>query len=115
MAAITTALAHVVDALTAAGIPATIDASQIQIPGAWVTLESIEPHTLAGGSLVTAQVVLVAMHPNAAHAFDALDQMAAAASQALGDQTWAAESITLPNHSPDPLPAIAASIELEVN
>lgn len=47
------------DALTAAGLPATLSRSSLRVPGAWVTPETAEGRTLAGAGRAHVSVLLV--------------------------------------------------------
>ncbi|MBA4505997.1 hypothetical protein H0H28_11880, partial [Corynebacterium sanguinis] len=45
--------------LTARGVNASTDPTQIDVPGAWVTVESFNPERLCGDFTVTAAIYLI--------------------------------------------------------
>ena len=102
------------DQLTAAGVAAVIDPRDLVIPGAWVTITGLDVDTLDHShQTVTVAVTLVAADTGLETAIDQLASMVKTTSAALDQAaTWSALTIRLPNHAPDPLPALRASIEI---
>jgi hypothetical protein len=59
-AAILTELQGICAELTAAGVPASVNVGEVQVPGAWVAATQLIPgRTLAGGATLVVQVYLV--------------------------------------------------------
>lgn len=64
---------ELVAALTAAGVPASLNRAQVNTPGAWVVPQTVDITTLSGGGSVTVDVVLVAGDTGDRNALLALD------------------------------------------
>ncbi|QXG07725.1 hypothetical protein [Curtobacterium phage Penoan] len=106
---------HVADMLTAAGIPATGDPRDLNLPGAWV-----EPATVAFDTFdaqqaeVTMSVHLVTPDNGPMASMSALsDMLLTVRGLGLRMANITTEGITLTNHSPDPLPALTFSVAVE--
>lgn len=104
--------------LTAVGIPADVERTRVRAPGAWITPQSVDITTLAGGGTARVHVVLVA--PDNGE-FAALEQLAELLDQFLAtghcwadgetvDTAWAA--VIGPNSSP--VPAFRIPVDLDL-
>lgn len=65
-------LQGLVDALAAAGTPASLDPSDLNLPGVFVTLDRITEATLAGAGIVRARLLLLAPDRDQRRALEAL-------------------------------------------
>lgn len=111
------ATAAITDRLTAAGIEAADDARSLNLPGVLVSLQAIEAETLKRTHTVSLEVALIA--PGGLPAMDTLEVLGELhdhAESALEDIASLgrveAQALILPNHSPDPLPALVAHVDL---
>lgn len=94
--------------LTVAGINATGDARDLQVPGAWVEPAGIEFETLAAGSAtVRVRVLLIVPDNGPMASMDALSDMLLTVRRlGLQMENITPTGATLINHGADPLPAI---------
>lgn len=99
---LTEAARPIIDALAGAGVTAVTDPRDLRIPGAIVSPTSWGMETLAA-STVTWEVWLIAP---AGDPLGGLSTLLEAACFALDVTAVTFESLTIVNHSPDPLPAI---------
>lgn len=109
-------LTTVVDALNAAGVPATLDARDVNPPGAWVAAGRVVDMTILLEPIFTVDVVLVAPDHGAATAVEKLDAMLAPALEALASVTSSIEDIDLSTtaslSSTGPLPAFVVTVTI---
>jgi len=106
----------VADQLTAGGLSTVVDARDLQLPGAWLTVNALSFDRLDSSAYeVTWDLFLVV--PDVA-APDALDQLGVLLSQAraAGLDTGSATAITMTllNHSAEPLPAFQLQLINEI-
>lgn len=112
------ALVHVRDQLTAAGIPAVLDPTDLNdLPGAWVEPDSMELRYLDGSFDATVVVLLIANDNGVVESLDALTTMMLQLEQT---QTLPLTEVSftravLDNHSSDPLPAVRFRTTLHVS
>lgn len=105
MSRLADSLTAVADTLTAAGIPATVEPRDLQIPGAWVTLHDVIDPTLCGEYTVRARVCLIASDNGMTHELDALGRMLDLAYDAVTfDEAVTPMTVTPPGMGP--LPAL---------
>lgn len=107
-------LQPLVDALTAGGVPATLDPQNLNPPGAWIQLESLQHNILRGRSTIRARIYLVTGDAPAATVLDQLDQLLTATLAVATPNTpldTESVTVTLPNDS-TPLPALQLTIDL---
>lgn len=109
------ALQELADALTAAGVPATLSRSNLRVPGAWIRPDTATVHTLAGGGRVRASVLLVAPGANAndGEALDDLCGLLDAALTVLDPDDDVDTSVVLPVGS-NALPAFRLEVDLDL-
>lgn len=106
------ALDRIVAALTEAGIAATTDPRDLQIPGAWVTVHDITDPTLCGEYSVRADVCLVAADNGAPFEVDALGQLLDLAYTAVTfDEPVRPMTVTPPGLAPLPALVITTTTE----
>ena len=106
---------EVADAITALGVPAVVDARDLNPPGAWVTIAPVGYDFLSKGAVSVAfDVFLVARDLPSVQALDSLSDMLAPLADALhlGDVT--PMTVTLVNHSADPLPSLSFRIDTRI-
>jgi hypothetical protein len=119
MAAIRGALEDLCAALRGQGIPAAVNAEDVQVPGAWVTARDLTPLTLAGGLRITVHVWLVVSDADDATALDSLEQLLEGALEVLtvdpatGDAVQLAATLVLPTMG-TPLPAFQITTTLDL-
>ena len=107
-------LEHAQATLAAAGVNAAYDPRDLVLPGVWLTPDSIEAFSLDGKRCqVTLSVACIV--PNRGPALDvqALDELIADVEAIINPGTWRIESLTMPNHGSDPLPAATAKTLME--
>lgn len=104
---IAAALEGLASDLTAAGIVASIDASELQAPCVWVDIDHLAPEFLAGDGTVWASLHLIA--PNAAPV-DALALLDALLEDVLEvidpEDDIVPETVILPSNASEGLPAL---------
>lgn len=109
MSALETAQTDVLALFADAGLTAVSDPRNLALPGAWITPSTITPATLAGSWRIEWEVYLVA--PDNGDPIHHLGALLDAARQVAPELTARTLTLTLPNHSPDPLPALTFTIE----
>lgn len=109
MGIITTAAAELVEHLNGLGISTTSDPRNLTIPGALVAPQDVKASTLAPGHIEIAwDVWLVA--PDNGSPIEALDPLISPLIVEGLATEFDVLALTLPNQSPDPLPAIQTTI-----
>lgn len=115
MGAIGDALDEVVAQLTAAGITATTDPAAADLPGAIVYPARIDFDRLGGdGFDMDVDVVLVARQLVGRDAVDQLDTLVSAFRAWCPAVEFTAVSVALTSQAADPLPALRATLPVEV-
>lgn len=69
------ALQGLVDALVAADVEASLDPSDLNLPGVYVTLDRVTDQTMAGGGIVRARLMLLAPDRDARRALEGLQDL----------------------------------------
>lgn len=112
------ALTHVRDTLTAAGLNAVLDPTDLgELPGLWVEPDRMTMAYLDGGFEATVVVLGVVGDTGTVEALDSLTEMVATiqAQTGLAVQEVEFTRAALENHSPDPLPAIRFKTTMHVS
>ena len=104
----------VVDMISDAGVQATIDGRDLELPGALVAPETISADRLGGDYTVAWNVYLVAADAGPVEALDDLGHMFDLLKDALGVGEARPVTLTLPNHAADPLPAFLLTFSTSV-
>lgn len=103
---ITSALETLAADLTAAEVPATTDPTKIEVPGAWVTVDTLTPELMCGEFTATTAIYLIARDNGHSAALadlaEMLDRIAAIVPSITAAQP---DSVSLPGYS-GPLPAL---------
>lgn len=99
--------------LTAAGLPSSVDASDLNLPGGWVTLESFTSRGMGGDIRLTAVVYLIVPDTDPSRA---MPQLAAAYNQLRAvmspDGPVVAQGVILPSAPTEPMPALRVPVHL---
>lgn len=107
------AAAELAAELTAAGVRTVVDARDLGLPGGWLTPRRISEFTLDGGFVAEWELYLVAGdHP--ATALGELSTMLAPLVERFVSGDVEAVTLSLPNHSASPLPALSVPIRTAV-
>ena len=101
--------------LTAAGVRTVVDSRDLSLPGGWLTPRRLSEFTLDGSYVAEWELLLIAADHGATAAVDALGSMFAAVFDGYVDADVEAVSLTLPNLSSTPLPALSVPIRTEVD
>lgn len=114
MAALAEALGHAVDTLTAAGVAASTDPRDLNLPAVWVTISELPPRRLSG----TAGEVRVGLTAIVADAgfpgtLDELDALVDAVEAVFPTAGWDPQAVVLPSMGKTPMPALATTIILD--
>lgn len=111
---IKSAVQDLVDALNAAGVPASADAQEVNPPAVWVQLASIAHDRLDGGGTFRLRLYLVAPDAGTTAALDTfaewLPQVLAVVTPNTDVDTDAV-SVSLPDNPSTPLPALQLTID----
>lgn len=101
------------DELAGAGVPASLDPDSVPVPGAWVSVRSIDPMTLSGGVLVRLHVHLIAPDGPALQAWDHLAGLLDLALDVVDpdEPINTAHSVLLPHTPTQPLPAFLLVVD----
>jgi hypothetical protein len=75
---IANALQGLVDALQAADVEASVDPSDLNLPGVFVTLDRVTDMTMAGGGIVRARLMLLVPERDHRRSLEALQDLYAA-------------------------------------
>lgn len=109
-------LTAVVDALKGAEVAATLDARDVNPPGAWVAANRVEDMTLCAEPIISANVVLVAPDHGAARATAELDAMLERALPALASVSSSIDDVSLSDtatlSATAPLPAFVVTVTI---
>jgi len=115
MLTIGTALQDIADQITAAGVPATTDPRNLNLPGAWVTPGTVSFDVLdAQTAFMRFDVYLVAPDHGAVHSLNALGEQLAQLRTALPIGEAQPVMVNLPNHGADAMPALLISIDAQL-
>jgi hypothetical protein len=107
---------EVADALTAAGVPTSVDPRNVNLPGGWLQRLTLTPDLLCGGGTLRLRVVLVAPDVGTEQALDILDDLLDAAWKVAQPNTGAGttdRTILLPDSS-TPYPATAYDVDYKI-
>lgn len=117
MTTLSQALQNIADVLTAAEVPAVVDATDLVLPGAWVTPGDINYERLNGTVFAfDMNIYLIAPDIPPAQALDTLGGLLVLAGTALGAAVSATPvSLTLANQSAAPLAGLLITISTEVD
>lgn len=100
------ALENLAARLTAAGVPAETDPTRLAVPGAWVTVDTLNAELLCGDFTMTAAVYLLAKDNGHDAAVATLATMLDTLTEVMPAMTTAVpDSVAIPGHS-GPLPAL---------
>lgn len=107
---------EVADGLSAIGIPAVVDARDLQLPGAWVTPSSVGYDYLGGGRFAVAwDVYLIERDIPQVQALDSLGAMAEKVAARFGHVDFNPQTVTIANQSPDPLPCLLVTLNSDIS
>ncbi len=101
------------DALTAAGVPATLDRARLAVPGAWVTPGTVPVGTLSGAAQLRASVLLVVPAGGDLAALTGLAKLLDKALTVLTPDDDVDTSVVLP-HNGNALPAFRLGVDLDL-
>lgn len=105
-------LVALVASLNAAGVRANLDPANLNLPGAWVTVEQIAPLTLAGNLELAAVVYLINPDTDYARAYPALASLYNLVATVLTpDGPVVPQGVVMPG-DPTPLPALRVPVNL---
>lgn len=105
-------LLALVESLNAAGVRAALDPSDVNVPGAWVTVEGIQAETLDGSLRVEAVVYLIVGDQDYLRALEDLADLHNATLTVLSpDGKVVPQGVILPS-TPTPLPALRVPVYL---
>lgn len=106
---------QLVQLLVGAGVRATTNPEDLNLPGAWVTVDTVAPLVLGGPLELRCLVYLVTGDTDYAHALDTLaglyNRMATVLTP---DGDVATQGVVLPGN-PTPLPALRVPVNLTTN
>src|SRR6185503_8090931 len=90
---------EIADKLTALGVDATVDARDLALPGAWVTLQSLSFEYLAGANVYTAvwAIFLIARDTGTPTALSELSDLVSAIANPVSVGDVQATTVVLPN------------------
>jgi len=110
-----TATLEVAAALTAAGLEVETNVQDLQVPGAWLTPAAIDYDRLGLDRYTGAwSLYLIANGNQPTDSLDDLSTMAERVRTVFPAFRAEAVTVQLANHSPDPLPALLITIEMDV-
>lgn len=105
-------VAELVDLLSATGLQASQDPAELNMPGAWVTVDQIIPSALAGGWEIKALVFLIAADQDYARATAALaEAFNLLHTVVTPDGPVQPQGVIMPG-DPTPLPALRVPVSL---
>ena len=111
-----TATAELVAMLEGAGLNATADPRDLVLPGVWVAPALIDYDRLDGDVYAGQwELYLIAPDNGPTESLDALSELAGLLRAVVPFGEARTAAVQLSNHSPDPLPALQVTIELEVS
>lgn len=107
-----TPVAELVELITATGLQASQDPAELNLPGAWVTVDQVVPSTLEGGWEVKALVFLIVQDNDYARASDQLaDAFNKLHTVIDPDGPITPQGVIMPG-DPTPLPALRVPVSL---
>jgi len=105
-------LADLATALSAAGVPTSMDPSDVNTPGGWLSLENLVPATMGGGWRLETAVYLIVDEKDARRALADLAALLTTTLTVLRpDGPVVSQGVILPN-GPTPLPALRVPVHL---
>lgn len=110
---IAAAAAEVATMVTDLGVPAVVDARDLNLPSAWVTPGEMELVYLDGSADITWDIYLIAQDTGTPDSMNKLSTMLGKVTSITGvDATFL--TVNLPNQAAEPLPALLVHIETKV-
>jgi hypothetical protein len=101
------AMQQIADDISSLGVPAVVDARDLNLPGAWVTPGPFAYEFMSKTALtLSADVYLISRDLPAVQAEDDLGNMVDVLAGPLHISAVTPQTVTLPNHGADPLPAL---------
>lgn len=108
----TAPLDQLIDVLRGAGLEANMNAAELNLPGAWVTLDTLQAVTVGGGLQLTARVFLIVGETDNARALGGLlELMTKLLTVITPDGQVQAQGVVMPDGS-TPLPALSVPVNL---
>lgn len=92
------------------GLHVATDPRNVRVPGALLALRAVDYNTLDDTPRATWDLVLIGSTGSTGLALSSLGDMAAALSALVEGGTFTARTIRDPNVSPDPVPALVATV-----
>lgn len=112
MSRLAVASAEILSTLHAAGIRASTDPRDLDLPAVWITPETISTPTLAGDPLAVTWTAY-AIAPDTGDPTDHLSRLVDDLTALFPGLTFHSAGIVVANQSPDPLPSLQFQIETE--
>lgn len=110
------ATVEVAEALCAAGVPVETNVQDLSLPGAWLTPDGLDFDRMDAGRYTGRWALfLITRNNDPVDSLDDLSTMASAVRELFPMFKAEALTVTLANHSPDPLPAFKINIEMSVS
>lgn len=101
--------------LTAAGVEVETNVQDIQLPGGWLTPSALDYDRMGEGAYTGAwSLYLIASGNEPTDSLDDLSTMAGKVRDVFPAFRAEAVTVQLANHSPEPLPALLITIEMDV-
>lgn len=88
-------LNRIIEALDGYGVPATLDARNLNPPAVWVSANRVIDHTICLEPTITVDLVLAAPDTGATHALTVLDDMLSRTLDAATDVCQSVEDVSL--------------------
>lgn len=112
MSRLASAAAEILDALRSAGIRASIDPRDLDLPAVWITPETISTPTLSGEPLLITWTAY-AITPDTGDPTDHFSRLVDDLAGIFPGIVFHSAGIVVANQSPDPLPSLQFQIETE--
>lgn len=110
-----TPLEELVDVLGSVGVQAVLDPAELNPPGAWIALDTVDRFTVGGRLELGCRVFLIAPDTDPRRAFAVLADLFNRTGQVLTpDGQTVSQGVVLPG-DPTPLPALAVPVNLYTN
>ncbi len=107
------AVDEVLGRLAAAGVSATPDPRDLNLPAVWVTVDGVSTRLLAAGvALVDLTLVAIVPDTGIPGTLDDLDDLVVAVEAAFPALEWETRAVALPSMGKTPLPALSTTIQL---